>query len=829
MSQVFVPGVGPNHPQLAVIGIAPGEEEVSRGEPFVGPSGAILRNDLKLAGVNIKDVYRTNIFKYKLPNNEFKRHQEIGLNLQDALTDLRDEIYELNPNCILGLGDPVLYSLAGKSGKYNGINVWRGSIISALGRKAVFTWHPAHELHSQGEDIGGQYRSWQRYVRQFDVKRAVEQSAFPEFRLPNRFLHIARSSADVYRFLEKNENEKYCALDIEAIEGIPVCIGLSFDPNEGFCIPLWGTLPIRCYDKAHPKKSYSYNLQISTIPTGDLAFIWKLLSAFLLDKRYKFIGQNFKYDEDKINGLGFYLWKLFWDIQIGQHCISSEMPKNLAFQTSINTEEPYYKYEGRNFVPGKDKIDDLFLYNCKDACVTREIFDVQYADLKQIPYGIPHATWRMELHKAYQIVDNTGFPVDEDERKYLIRKYVDWIVRLELELQKILKEFKIEEFINIRSHPQVNSLLYEKLKFPKRAGAGEQILTSLMGNVLKDKRHIRICEIILEHRRVDKSLGYLQAEPDYDGRMKTSFLITGTENFRTSTNVLEPPVRPEQCGWALQTVSKHGDIGNDLRTILLADPGYVIVNIDQSQAEARVCSLLADDEDTLRSYDTGDKHALTASKFFGGKESQYSKKILGYECPERFVGKTLRHAYHLGIGKHEAMINVNTDARKYKINIRISEWKAGKCLEILERDTPKIQSVFHATIQELLRGDRRIIGTYGASRYFYDEMDTRDLWKGAYSFIPQQTVSDKTKQVLLKVLKNLWDVKVVCESHDALTFMIRERVLDERIEEIQAYFAEPIDFSQCSIPRRALVIPTDVEIGYINYCDLSKYRKRMAA
>ena len=816
MQSSYVPGIGPIGAKLMIVGIAPGADEIKSGQPFTGPSGKILNSDLRDAGTSIHEVYRTNIFKYQLPNNEFKRYAEIGLSLPEAMADINQEIQSIKPNCILGLGDPVLYALAGKSGKSNGINVWRGSILQYAGVKLVTTWHPAAELHGEGE---GQWKSWQKYVRKFDIKRAVDQSKFREFNLPQRLLHVARSSVDVHNYIDKNYNQDYCSVDIESIENIPVCIGLSFNSHEGISIPLWNNLSIKSTNEAHPKKSYSYNLKISGIPSADLAYIWKFLAELFINPKIKFIGQNFKYDEDKLNRLGFYFHSLYWDTMIGTHCISSEMPKGLAFQTSINTLEPYYKFEGRQFIPGKDNIDNLFLYNAKDACVTREIYNVQYLELKdEIPFGLEHAFWRMKLHKAYLKIDNEGFKVDENERKLLIHKYVEWLVKLEVELYSLTKQV-----INIASPIQVAKLLYDDLKIPRRNGTGEEVLTALLGNVIKDESKKRVCEIILEHRRVNKSLGYLKAEPDYDGRMKTNFLITGTENFRTSTNILEPPIRPSPKGWSFQTVSKHGDIGSDLRSILIADPGYIIVNIDQSQAEARVCSLLADDEETLLSYDTSDKHALTASKFFGGSESDYSKKILGYECPQRFVGKTLRHAYHLGIGKHEAMINVNTDARKYKINIRISEWKANECLKVLSTDTPKIQIVFHHFIQELLRKNRRIIGTYGASRYFFDEMDSRDLWKGAYSFIPQQTVSDKTKQVILLTHKNLPDTRIVCESHDALTFLIREKVLHERIEEIQSYFAIPIDFSNCSIPRRSLVIPVECEIG-INYADLKKYR-----
>jgi len=826
----YVPGYGSIGAKLCIVGIAPGQEEVTAGRPFVGPSGNILRRDLAEAGVNLDDCYRTNVFKYKLPDNDFAKFKEMGLSLPAAMDDLVTEILSLNPNCILGLGDPVLYALAGKHGKYNNIGVWRGSILPVMDRKAVFTWHPAAELHGSGE---GTFASWQKYVRKFDIKRAVEESKTTRYDVPHRLVRIARTSADLYRFIEENINEEFVALDIESIESIPVCLGLSFKSYEAMVVPLWNTLPIDVLNHKKPKKTYKYDLRVSDIPNDDLGYVWKMLGLFLLNQlsfkgrkiNFKKIGQNFKYDEAKLNNLGFYLDELFWDLMISAHAISPEMPKGLAFNTSIKTREPYYKFEGREFIPQRDSIETFFNYNGKDACVSRELFDSDYAELSSIKYGIEHATWRMQLHKAYMQVDDVGFKTDELQRKDLMVKYVNRLVDLEVELFELCKEFGVEEPVNVRSHPQVNRLIYVTLNVPVRAGTGEQVLTGLLANVIKDKRKKRICELILEIRRVDKTLGYLKAEPDYDGRMKTTFLITGTENFRTSTNVLEPPIRPTQVGWAFQTVTKHGDVGQDLRSILVADRGYVIVNIDQSQAEARVCSLLAGDEDKLLAYDTRDVHAETAAKFFSVKPEQFSKKLLGYECAERFVGKTLRHAFHLGIGKREAMINVNTDARKYKIDINISEWFAQKCLNALELDTPKIPKVFHETIKELLYNDRRLFGTYGASRYFYDD-EGSDLWKGGYSFIPQQTVSDKTKHVLLKIVKHLWDVKVVVESHDALAMLIREKVVEERIEEIQSWFSEPIDFSRCSIPRRSLVIPTDVEIGY-NYKELKNFSRKL--
>ncbi len=819
-----VPPYGPTNAKLAIVGIAPGKDEVYLGRPFVGPSGRILSTDLADAGVSLDACYRTNIFKVQLPDNDFKRHKELGLDLDEAISEVNYELSQIQPNCILGLGAPVLFALYGKEGKHNGIHQWRGSILPVGGRKAVFTWHPAAQLHGQG--AGGQkketFQPWQQFVRKFDIQRAVNQSKFKEYNPPVRLLQVCSDSAHLYRFLERNANKQLCAVDIEAIQNIPVCIGLSFTKHEAISIPLWNLLHVQ-HDGESPKskKNYNYDLHVSSIPNADLAVIWQLLARLFQDRNKLFIGQNFKYDEDKLNRLGFYLHSLYSDILIRQHFISSELPRSLAFQTSIYTEEPYYKDEGREYNPAKDKIRDLLLYNCKDAACTLEIHEAQEADIGELkPDGLE---FRMRLHKFYHRMEQVGFKVDEEQRTKLIHKYVEILVNLEKEFHELTQTYGVDDPINVNSPIQLAVLFYKTMGIPERKGTGEEVLTALAANTVKKPDQLRAIDIVLQYRKVAKTLGtYLAAETDYDGRLKTTYFITGTESFRSSTQILKPPIRDREIGWAIQTVTKHGDTGNDLRSILVADRGYIFVNIDQSQAEARVCSLLADDEETLRLYDTNDIHALTASKVFGGTEQTWSKKVLGYECPERFCGKTARHAYHLDIGKHELMINMNTDAKKYKIPLNISEWKAGEILKALRAMTPKIANVYHKTIEDLLRKDRRLFGTFGASFYLYEEWG-RDLFKAAYSRIPQQTVSDKTKSVGIWIQATIWDCLVVGEAHDALLLLCPERKLDDYIPRIREEFHKPISFSDCSIPRRDLVIPTDCEVGY-DYEDLRKWR-----
>jgi len=347
------------------------------------------------------------------------------------------------------------------------------------------------------------------------------------------------------------------------------------------------------------------------------------------------------------------------------------------------------------------------------------------------------------------------------------------------------------------------------------------------------------------------------ALPDYDGRMRTTYfpcLDTG----RTSTSQQDPPIRPtvevidengkkkiKVLGTAFQTMTKHGDIGADIRGMYVPDISHIevidnievmieeeeeFVQADSSQAEARVVALLSNDEETLRMYDDHDIHALTASWFFGGSESDYSKKILGYEHPIRFAGKTLRHAGHLGAGKRRASIELNTQARKYKIPITISETVAERALKVFHAKSPKVQGVFQAEVIEALKRNRQLIAALpygidapmGGKRTFFERFG-EDLFRQGFSYIPQRAVSDNTKAAALRIKEAIPYIKIVMEAHDALLFSIPISKKAEWIPIIKKEMERPINFSQCTLRRHLLRIPCDIEVGK-NYMDLKKFK-----
>jgi len=261
----------------------------------------------------------------------------------------------------------------------------------------------------------------------------------------------------------------------------------------------------------------------------------------------------------------------------------------------------------------------------------------------------------------------------------------------------------------------------------------------------------------------------------------------------------------------------------------------ILINADSSAAEARVIWHLAGDHEALKLADTIDYHAHTAVWFFGPNKElhDYDKKKLGYEHPIRFVGKTLRHAGHLGAGKRRASLEVNTSARKYKIPIHISEQITERALKIFHEKQPKIRQVFHKGIIDQLQKNRILIAPvpyginckFGGRRLFFERWSD-DLFRQGFSYIPQRAVSDNTKAAGIRILEripNTEELAIILEAHDALLFRSWESMIDKHTKIIREEFERPIDFTNCSISRGLLSIPCEVEVGS-NYGDLKKFK-----
>jgi uracil-DNA glycosylase len=109
-------GDGPSPARIMLVGEQPGDVEDLQGEPFVGPAGQLLRHALEDAGIDLSDVYLTNVVKHfkweprgKRRIHKKPRHSEV----QACRVWLDAEIATVKPRAIVALGATAAQAVIG--------------------------------------------------------------------------------------------------------------------------------------------------------------------------------------------------------------------------------------------------------------------------------------------------------------------------------------------------------------------------------------------------------------------------------------------------------------------------------------------------------------------------------------------------------------------------------------------------------------------------------------------------------------------------------------------------------------------------------------------
>lgn len=852
----YVPGFGNPNATLLIVGEAPGEAENALERPFVGPSGEFLFDEVfKELGIERQEVWTTNVYKFQPPLNQLKRISEV-CNPEEQIDNLWKEIYAINPNCILALGGAAFKTLSGR----DNITKWRGSIISTRDAryKLVGTIHPANIVRSQGgKQAIGDYAYYPyiwKYIFKQDVQKAVNESKQKESSNPPRYVKVIRDSVELSRVIQAHKHKKRMASDIESINHVPVCMSIAWDLHEAYVIPLFNKLG---------------SLHIGTIPISDQSFIWQQLDQLLKDMEV--IGQNYKYDQEKMEMLGFTYrpgpFPIYSDTMLKTATIIPELPeKGMAMIQSLWTTMPFHKDEGKEFRVGKDDINILFNYGGLDALSTWETDDAQDQDLREMSdhYGVDmvefYFNYVMRLHKIYLDIERIGFRQDKEAQKFLKAKYetqhdliqarfdsnipdFDYTPPLDKKGKKPkFKKCHAEHKVNVAAPHQIKQLVYKYLRIPERKFRGkisvdEDTLVALINNVVKDEKRRSILTDIIEDRRTRKTLGtYVLSRPDYDGRIRGTYRIVGTETGRSSTAILKSPIRPFKSGHAFQTLTKHGTVGSDIRKMYIADEGFVFVQIDLSQAEPRIVSVLSEDWELLNAFNSGkvDIHRRTAAlalDYFPTMDLSETFNPAADNLPkdggERFLGKKVRNGGNYDMGKGELHKNIASDSKRFGIDVQVSEWRAGKMLDNFHNASPNIRGVFHRDVQEALNETRTLINPYGRVRQFFERLGKETYGEG-YATIPQSTVADKVKTSIIRSSIEMPDLNkmLMGEAHDALLFRFPIGEWKDRAKIVVGHLEEPIDFSiNCTLRRDVkLRIPADVEMSETNYKELEKVK-----
>src|SRR5436190_879567 len=213
--------------RLAIIGEAPGKDEVAQGKPFVGMSGQMLDNILSKLGILRSACFIGNVCQIQPPGNDISKFEEGGPEIQEGLTQLREDLARVRPNLCLLLGKTALWAANGS----RSLGDWRGTVFPSsslmVGQevKCLASYHPAYCLR--------QYE-WTPILT-FDTAKAARHAHSPSLSYPQRNLVIDLTHSNLLHSIKKLVGSKRgVAADIEGGVSNVSCISLATDDSNSF-------------------------------------------------------------------------------------------------------------------------------------------------------------------------------------------------------------------------------------------------------------------------------------------------------------------------------------------------------------------------------------------------------------------------------------------------------------------------------------------------------------------------------------------------------------------------------------------------------------------
>lgn len=824
-SELEVPPEGRPDARLWVIGEAPGETEVKCRRPFVGQAGKVLDGILAEAGVARSACLIDNMVRFRPRGNDFGEFYDGGVPgelLARSRAELLARIATHQPHVVLALGWEPLRLLSAMMPE-GGITLWRGSVVERVGGgKLIGTFHPS-----------GLLRQWaNRPLAVADVRKALRESQTPDLvRRPRKSTLNWGFGALCDALRDMAEHSTCCAFDIETNTGREITsIALADSPEFAIVVP------ISFRGKRHWSEREEHALR-------------GLVQAVLESPRVAKIAQNAQYDMIWLKDRwGIDVRPLVMDTMVAHNLLMPEYEKSLAFQCSIYTDVPYYKYERKS-----TDADTYFRYNAMDAMATFECAQEIQAQLEadglwEFYQRLPH-----RLLEPLRELSLRGLRIDLELRKQMIeanRKEREElnaairgdasIVRFEEEVlrgkvramwtrkweaSKILKKrhATAEAYVGTKELPSFNPDSPEQLKrylyefrgfepvYARRADGGRTLTANAAAlKRINTKSPEPLLQAFLDFADLAKENEFLQAKLEPDGRMHCTYDITGTETGRISSKKYV-----YDTGANLQNQPAGKKKESLLRRIFVPDAGKVFMQRDLKQAEAWVVAFLSEDPFFMDAIRSTDIHRRTASLIFRKPECDITKR-------ERDLAKRCVHALNYGMGYV-----------KFAEQLGISIVEARDLRNRYFAAFPRLQ-LWHNEVKLKLQRDRELVTPFGRRRQFTAGWN-EDLWKAAWAYVPQSTVGDLLNTGFIEFWEwlkapaagkefgaqnkvpglgnycsneRLFDTQIMLQIHDSLVVQCPEEHVPVIAEKLRACLERPL-----RINGHTFTIPTDCSVG----------------
>jgi DNA polymerase-1 len=318
------------------------------------------------------------------------------------------------------------------------------------------------------------------------------------------------------------------------------------------------------------------------------------------------------------------------------------------------------------------------------------------------------------------------------------------------ELESGAYELAGEEFM-LGSTQQVARILFEKLGLtPGRKGkTGYSTDTRVLRTIRGEHEIVGVLEEWRELTKlINTYLGPLPSMIGEDGRLHTTFNQSVAATGRLSTS------NPN-----LQAIPIRTELGREIRSAFVAEPGWKLVSADYSQVELRILAHVSGEPKLREAFARGeDIHAATAAEVLGRPQAELTKD-------ERNIAKMVNFGIIYGIS-----------AFGLSENLEIPREEAQTYIDAYLARFPHVQDFIARTIEQATRdgyvttllGRRRPVPEIRASN-----RQTRSLGERlAVNSVMQGTAADVIKVAMVRVHERLRAEgrasRLVLQVHDEL-------------------------------------------------------------
>jgi DNA polymerase I len=359
----------------------------------------------------------------------------------------------------------------------------------------------------------------------------------------------------------------------------------------------------------------------------------------------------------------------------------------------------------------------------------------------------------LPLTAVLAAMEDVGVRIDTYRMGEITARLADRVEELEARAHELAGE----EFM-LGSTQQVARILFEVLGLTAgRKGKTGYSTDARVLRAIRDEHEI--VGVIEEWREYSKLLNtYLEPLPGLisgaDGRLHTHInqAVASTGRLSTSSpNLQAIPIRTE--------------LGREIRSAFVAEPGFRLLSADYSQVELRILAHVSGEPKLREAFAAGeDIHAATAGEVLGKERSELTKD-------ERNVAKMVNFGIIYGISAFG--LSENLDIPKEEAQTYIDTYLAR---------FPHVQDFIQRTIEQAER-DGYAATLFGRRRPVPElkarNRQTRSLGERlAVNFVMQGTAADVIKAAMVAIHRRLREegraARLVLQVHDELLLEVPE-------------------------------------------------------